>query len=100
MKVEQPPVLLLRCLESVHEQPAKGSAKPVVGGDIETDFPALGDGKSEFRPHQFLEHVLLDAATNLELGREAGSKLEDAVVEERGTHLNRMRHTHAIGFDQ
>src|SRR5204862_8103356 len=59
---------------------------------------AVDDGFGEDLPHPFPEDVLFPKTADLEVRRDGRGKLDNTVVQERISSLDRVRHGHAIAL--
>src|SRR5579859_2383420 len=89
-----------RGAEGIHQQRAQRAAKPIVGGNVQAGLGAAQHGVRQFALHQALQHDLVLPTVDFHVLRQARGKLDEAMIEKRRAHLERMRHAHAIDFLQ
>src|SRR5580692_6901815 len=83
-------------VESIEQQRAQGSPKPVVRGNIEARLAAPDYGSWQPFLHQLLEDELLLLSPDFQLGWQCRRKFHNAMVEKRRTHLHGMSHAHPV----
>ena len=97
---EQARVLGCARSQSVDQEPAKGTAQPLVGGNVEANFfPGKNCGR-QFPFHELFQNELLPRAANLERCGQRCAELDNAMVKKGRPHLKRMSHAHAVGLGQ
>ena len=68
--------------------------------NIEPGFTAGEDSRRKFIAHQLFQDNFLARPAHLQMRRQSGRKLDDAMIEERRPHFHRMSHAHAVGLNQ
>ena len=86
--------------QRIEQQLAQRAAEPVVCGNVEAALLAVEHGVGQAAAHQLLEQELGVEAAHLVFLRERGGEFDDAVIQERRPHLERVRHAHAIALIQ
>src|ERR1051326_8899187 len=84
--------------QRIEQQRTQYAAKPVVRGYVETLLLAREDRLRQLVFHQAAKQEFQLRAADLQVLRQPGRKLDDAVIEERRTYLERMRHAHAVAL--
>src|SRR5207248_5520500 len=83
--------------EDVARELAERAAQPAALGRHEAELvAALAHDRREEVPQRAPEHVLRPAAADQLAARQREAELDEAVVEERDTRLDRVRHGVAI----
>ena len=93
---------MLRCArrQNLKHQRTQTAPKPVMGWDVESDLLPLKNGLRQLISHQFLEKNLLPRTLDLQRRGNCRGEFNDAVIEERRPHFERVCHAHAIRLVQ
>ena len=82
--------------ECVEKQRTQHAAEPLVNGNIETNLRPTQHRRRQRVLHHAAQHELGFQAGYLVPLRQTRGKRDNARIEKRRAHLNRMRHTHPV----
>src|SRR5258708_28486073 len=85
-------------IEGSFQQGPQGGAQPMMRRDVEALFAPRKHGARKLVLHHIPQDKLERSAANLKVLRQRGGEFDDAVIEERGAHCERMGHAHAVAF--
>jgi hypothetical protein len=84
--------------DNIEQQGPEHGSQPLVHRYIEAFFLPRKHGARQLIAHQLSQNEFEGRAPKLQIVWQAGSELDNTVIEKRWTHFERMRHAHPIGL--